>query len=109
MKKTVFHTLFPYIIVALAAFILVFPLLTPGFITTDDGNWMIIRFSAFYQSLREGQFPVRFLGRLNYEYGYPVANFLYPGFMYAGTLIRAAGISFVDTIKLLMIFSVVVG
>lgn len=107
MKKTVFHTLFPYIVVALAALVLVGPLLTPGFITTDDGNWMIIRFSAFYQSLREGQFPVRFLGRLNYEYGYPVANFLYPGFMYAGSFIRAAGIPFVDTVKMLMIFSVV--
>src|SRR5680860_1306967 len=54
----------------------------PGFFVTDDGNLMIIRFSAFYESLRSGQFPVRFLYRLNNSYGYPVADFLYPLFMY---------------------------
>src|SRR2546421_9202065 len=35
-------------------------------------------------SLRHGQFPVRFLPRLNHGYGYPVADFLYPLFMYIG-------------------------
>ncbi|HVT01648.1 MAG TPA: 6-pyruvoyl-tetrahydropterin synthase-related protein [Patescibacteria group bacterium] len=70
-----------------------------GFVVTDDGNWMIIRFSAFYQALRDGQFPVRFLPRLNFSYGYPVANFLYPGFMYIGVPFKLAGLSFEQTIK----------
>lgn len=108
MKKLTVQKLFPFIIVALGALVTVAPLFGPGFIATDDGNWMIIRLSAFYQSFREGQFPVRFLGRLNYEYGYPVANFLYPGFMYAGSFIKAVtAISFVDTVKVLIGFSVV--
>mgnify|MGYP001558299250 FL=1 len=59
----------------------ILPLLHGGFFQSDDGEWMVIRFSAFHQALRDGQFPVRWLGRLNQEYGYPVANFLYPGFM----------------------------
>lgn len=73
-----------------------------GFFPSDDGEWMIIRFSAFYQALADGQFPVRFLTRLNQEYGYPVANFLYPGFMYLAVPIKLIGFGFVDTIKITM-------
>ncbi len=78
-----------------------------GFPLTDDGNWMVIRFSAFYETLRSGQFPVRFLMRLNNGYGYPVANFLYPLFMYLGSLIHVLRFSFVDTIKIILGISLV--
>lgn len=83
----------------------VFPLLHKGFFSSDDGEWMIIRFSAFYQAFRDGQFPVRFLGRLNYGYGYPVANFLYPGFMYIGIFIHILGFGFINTIKIVLALS----
>ena len=33
--------------------ILLIPLLKQGFPITDDGNWMIIRLSAFFQNFRE--------------------------------------------------------
>lgn len=79
----------------------VYYLMQPGFFQSDDGEWMIIRFSAFFQSLRDGQIPVRFLGRLNNGYGYPVANFLYPGFMYLGVPIHLLGFGFVNTIKII--------
>ena len=72
-----------------------------GFFVSDDGNWMVIRFSAFYEALRHGQFPVRFLPRLLNGYGYPVADFLYPLFMYLGVLIHIVGINFVTTVKIL--------
>lgn len=78
-----------------------------GFIRTDDGDWMIIRFSAFYQALADGQFPVRFLGRLNFGYGYPVATFLYPGFMYLTVPFKVVGLSFVDSIKAIIGLSMV--
>ncbi len=84
-------------------------LLRPGFFPTDDGEWMIIRLTAFFQSLREGQLPVRFLGRLNHGYGYPVANFLYPGFLYLGSVIHAAGFSYVSSIKIILIGSILTG
>lgn len=102
MKKSLYPRLAVAGILVIAVVLLVGPLIKPGFIRTDDGNWMIIRLSAFYQSLAEGQFPVRFLGRLNYSYGYPVANFLYPGFLYVGSLIHLLGFSFVDTTKILI-------
>ena len=79
----------------------------PGFFQSDDGEWMIIRFSSFHQALVNGQFPVRFLQRLNYGYGYPVANFLYPGFMYLAESLRLIGFGFVDTIKIMFGISMI--
>lgn len=98
-----------FILLLGAVCIVTIPLFRPGFFVSDDGGWMIVRASAFYQSLRDGQFPVRFLGRLNFGYGYPVATFLYPGFMYIGSLIHAAGFSFVDSVKIIFGGSVVLG
>ncbi|MBI5449531.1 hypothetical protein HY948_04430 [Candidatus Gottesmanbacteria bacterium] len=96
-----------FVCVLLVAALVILPLSTRGFFVSDDGDWMIIRLSAFFQSLREGQFPVRFLGRLNYGYGYPVANFLYPGFLYIGSIIHLFGFSFVDSTKIILAGSVV--
>lgn len=83
------------------------PLFQGGFFTTDDGEWMVIRFSAFYQALTDGQFPVRFLHRLNFDFGYPVATFLYPGFMYAGVPLHLVKIGVVDTVKIIFGLSLV--
>ncbi len=77
-------------------------LLHSGFPVTDDGGWMVIRFSAFYEALRAGEFPVRFLMRLNNGYGYPVSDFLYPLFMYLSVPIHILGINFSNTIKILL-------
>ncbi len=109
MKRIKFFPQLWWILGLLIACILVlWPLFKGGFFVSDDGEWMIIRLSAFFQSFREGQFPVRFLGRLNHSYGYPVANFLYPGFLYLGSLIHVLGFSFPDTIKIILIASVLV-
>lgn len=80
-------------------------LLHPGLFSTDDGNGMVIRFSAFYEAIRNGQFPTRFLPRLNDSYGYPVADFLYPGFMYLGVPIHILGFDFVTSIKIILLCS----
>src|SRR3989344_5183442 len=99
------------IIIFLLLFLIpaVYSLFLPGFFESDDGEWMVIRFSAFYQALSDGQFPVRFLGRLNFSYGYPVANFLYPGFMYLATPLQIFGLGFVNSIKLILIVSMLGG
>ncbi len=109
MKRIQFHHIIWIFFIIGLAIVVLYPLLKPGFIVTDDGDWMIIRFSAFYQSLREGQFPVRFLGRLNDSYGYPVANFLYPGFMYIGSFIKAVGFSFQTSIEIIIGSSILLG
>lgn len=109
MRKK-YSMLLPVLIVmgvALAA--VLWPLFRPGFFISDDGEWMVIRLSAFYQSLADGQFPVRYLGRLNNSYGYPVANFLYPGFLYIGSVLHVLGFSFPDAVKAILVISVAGG
>jgi hypothetical protein len=101
-KKIFSYPVIPFLILAIVSLIILSPLFYPGFPVTDDGTWMIIRLSAFYQSLSEGQFPVRYLGRLNHNYGYPVSNFLYPGFLYIGSIIKLVGFTFVDSIKIII-------
>src|SRR5574337_590351 len=86
---------------------LILPLLNIGFPLTDDGNWMIIRLSAFYEALRSGQFPTRFLLRLNNGYGYPVADFLYPLFLYLGSAIHLLRFDFTQTIKIILGSSII--
>lgn len=66
---------------------------------------MVIRFTAFHQTLASGQFPVRFVDRLNNNYGYPVLNFLYPLPFYLSEIPKIAGFGFVDSIKVIFILS----
>jgi len=94
------------VLVVLLVFPVIFQLLIPGFYASDDGEWMVIRFTSFYQELADFQIPVRFLSRLNNEYGYPVATFLYPGFMYIASLFKVAGFGFIVSIKAVLILSV---
>ncbi|MFH0749575.1 MAG: hypothetical protein V1917_01500 [Candidatus Gottesmanbacteria bacterium] len=109
MEKKTIHVIGWTLLLVILGFIVLLPILKPGFLITDDGNWMVIRLSAFYQSLREGQFPVRFLGRLNQSYGYPVANFLYPGFLYIGSLLHIIGFSFSTSVEVIQIGSILIG
>lgn len=96
-------------LLVIASFPVLFGIFHPGFFTSDDGNWMVIRLSAFYEALRQGQFPVRYLPRLNNNLGYPVADFLYPLFMYVGSLIHLFHIPFITTIKILFGLSLLGG
>jgi len=83
------------------------PLFNSGFFVSDDGSWIIIRLTAFYDTIRDGQIPARFIERLNFGYGYPVANFLYPGYLYLGSIIHIVGFGFIDTVKILFGMSLV--
>lgn len=38
----------------------------------------LARIAAFFKALRDGQIPVRWAGDLNYGYGMPLFNFMYP-------------------------------
>jgi len=102
MKKSQSNILLLIAALLLVSLCILFPLLKSGFIVTDDGDWMIIRLTAFYQALADGQFPVRFLGRLNNNYGYPVANFLYPGFFYIGSILRLFKMSYPSIIEFIL-------
>lgn len=100
-KKLIYFLL----LISIVSLIPVVYLFNNGFFLSDDGEWMVIRFSAFYQTLRDGQIPPRFFGRLNHSYGYPIGNFLYPAFMYLATPLKIIGLSFADSVKAVIISS----
>ena len=85
----------------------IWPFFRGGFFKSHDGEWMIIRFTAFHQTLRAGNFPVRFVDRLNNGYGYPVINFLYPLPFYLSEIPKLAGFGFVDSVKIVFAVSTV--
>jgi hypothetical protein len=93
------------LVIIFLSFFAVKALLQPGFFTTHDGDWMVIRLSAFHQSLREGHFPVRWTQRLNDNYGYPVLNFLYPLPFYLAEPFVLAGVGFVNAVKMVFLLS----
>lgn len=68
---------------------------------------MIIRFSAFHQALTSGQFPVRFVDRLNNNYGYPVMNFLYPLPFYLSEFPKLISLDFTWSVKSVFILSTI--
>src|SRR3989344_686701 len=103
MKKTLLYL----VIIIAITMPLVRPLFQPGFFDTHDANWMTIRLSAFHQSLKDGQFPVRWSRRLNHEYGYPLFNFIYPLPFYLGEIAYVFTREFSGAIKIVFILSVI--
>ena len=102
MKKTIFFYLLVIILLSLPA---IWSLFHPGFFSSDDGEWMVVRLSDFHRSFVSGQIPVRWAARLNHGYGYPVFNFLYPLAFYLGEFFYFFTGSFVNSVKLIFISS----
>ena len=100
MKKHLFLLIF-------LSLLALWPFFKKGFFKSHDGEWMIIRFTAFHQTLTAGQSPVRFVDRLNNNYGYPVINFLYPLPFYTSEIWKVLGFGYVDSIKITFIASTV--
>lgn len=97
-----------YLLVLLVLTILaLWPFFKKGYYQSHDGEWMVIRFTAFHQALTSGQFPVRYVERLNHNYGYPVLNFLYPMPFYLAEIPKLVGFGFVDSIKNIFITSTI--
>lgn len=79
-----------------------FPFFQPGFYLSHDGEAQVVRITAFYKSIMDGQIPPRWAGDLNYGYGLPTLNFFFPLEGYIGTVIRLFGFSLQDVFKLEM-------
>ncbi len=97
--------LFTIILILLCSLPLIFPLFHPGFFVSDDGDILIIRLTAFHEAFAQGQFPVRLIPRLYFHYGYPVSNFLYPGYLYISEAFHLIHFGFINSIKILLILS----
>ena len=95
------------LLLIILSLITLWPFFKRGYFESHDGEWMVIRFTAFHQTLASGQFPVRFVDRLNNNYGYPVLNFLYPLPFYLAEIPKIIGFGFVDSIKIIFILATV--
>ena len=65
---------------------LILPYFKSGFFPTHDGEWAVVRLAEMYREIKDFQFPARFSGYLNFEYGYPLFNFAYPMPYYFGLI-----------------------
>lgn len=80
------------------------PLFKPGFFPTQDFIY-IARLYQMDKSLKDGQFPVRWIP--DFRYGEPLYNFYAPLPYYVGTFIHTLGFAFIPTVKILFALSFV--
>ncbi len=104
MKKLNRNIIYIFLIILISG-IFISPLLHFKFYQSHDGEAHVARFAAYFQAFKDGQFPPRWAGNLNFGYGTPVFIFYYPlpGFVASG--IHSIDISFEDSFLLLMIIS----
>ncbi len=107
MKKIIIF----YFKVLLLSLIVSIPLILPyfktGYFPTHDGEWAVVRLSDMYREVKDLQFPARYSGYLNFQYGYPLFNFAYPLPYYLGLIFVFLKFGFVGSIKLLFALSVI--
>src|SRR3990167_10125977 len=84
-------------------FISIIPALSlfhPGLPITHDGQDHVARIANFYQNLSEGNIIPRWAPNLNWGYGHPILEFLYPLPSYIASIFHFAGFSLVDSVKI---------
>lgn len=96
-----FHRKYIFLIVIiLISIVPVLDLFHPGLPITHDGQDHIARIANFYQNLSEGNIIPRWAGNLNWGYGHPILEFLYPLPSYLASFFHFLGFTLVDATKL---------
>ena len=81
------------------------PLTKPGLHQIHDDQ-QIARLYLLDQSLKSGQFPVRWVDGLGFGFGYPLFIFYPPLVYYIGEIYHLVGFGFIDSIKLVFATSI---
>ena len=71
-----------------------------GLPITHDGQDQVARIANFYQNLVDGNLIPRWAANLNWGYGHPVLEFLYPLPSYIASFFHVFGFNFVDAAKI---------
>ncbi len=77
--------------------------------STHDGNHHLSRAYDAIQTIKEGHFPLRWAGSLNYLCGVPIFNFFYPLIYYLVIGINFIGFDVILSFKLIYFLSLLVG
>ena len=72
---------------------------------THDGFVHLARMSAFFKSLSDGQFPVRWAGDLNFGYGMPLFDFIYQLPYFISSFFLLIGFGLVASFELTLVLS----
>ena len=108
MVKRTFRFL-PAIIGCIAVVIAVKPLLVAGITSGHDVGSHLVRVQRFYEALRQGQFPVRWIEGVLPAMGHPHFEFYPPFFYYLTSLVQLLGLDFVSATKAVIIASAAIG
>lgn len=106
MKTTVLRFVKYFIFACIISLPIMLPYFHKGYFPTHDGEWSVVRLGDMYRTVRDLQVPARYSGHLNFGYGYPLFNFVYPFPYYLGLIPLFMGLGFVASIKLLFLLSV---
>ncbi|MBI2031294.1 MAG: hypothetical protein HYT08_01630 [Candidatus Levybacteria bacterium] len=95
------NTAVPFLLITILSILpLINIFLTDKLVHTHDGLVHLPRIAAYFKALQDGQFPVRFAGDLNYGYGMPLFNFIYPLPYLLSSIFLFLGFGLVGTFKL---------
>ena len=86
-----------------------FALLHKGLPPTHDGEYHVVRFYLFNESIKDGNLYPRWAAHLNNGFGVPLFTLVYPLPNYIATIFHAFGITFIDSFKLEMFFAILIG
>lgn len=78
---------------------------TTDLLHTHDGLVHLPRIAAFYKAVVSGHFPVRWAGDLNYGFGLPLFNFIYPLPYLISSIFLYFGLGLVMSFKLSLALS----
>ena len=92
-------------IILIASIILLAPLAKPGLHTIHDDQ-QVARLFVFDEALKSGQFPVRYVDKLGFGFGYPLFIFYPPLVYFVGETVHLIGFGFVDSIKIVFFLSI---
>ncbi len=77
--------------------------------STHDGDHHIARVFDAIQTFKEGEFPLRWAGSLDYFCGVPIYNFYYPLLYYLSILANSVFNNVIFSLKIIFFFSLLLG
>lgn len=77
--------------------------------STHDGNHHIARSFDAVQAIKEGHFPLRWAGSLNYRCGVAIFNFFYPLLYYLVVLVNLLAKDIIGSLKIIYFLSLLTG
>ena len=86
--------------ITLISFFAILDLFKQGLPLTHDGQDHVARIANFYQNLIEGNIIPRWAGNLNWGYGHPILEFLYPLPSYIASFFHFLGFGLVNSVKI---------